>query len=296
MKLYKIIQDNKSFHGGSFDWTPYLPKENGDPGDWTPEVESSECNSGYHVTPYPNMWWADCAKAYEVEVRGMADPLETVGVVDKRVCCSIRLIREVNPGFVDGHRNTGNWNTGLRNTGHRNTGLRNTGHRNTGDWNTGDWNTGLRNTGHRNTGDWNTGDWNTGDWNTGDRNTGYRNTGDWNTGDRNTGLRNTGHRNTGNWNTGDWNTGFFNTTAPKFLEVFEKPLPYDEAMSIQWPSWFGFDLKDDYLGSWKKAFDDSDPIEVEAATKLPNFDYAIFEKVSGITRSMIEQKIKESNE
>ncbi|MFA6074050.1 MAG: hypothetical protein WC758_08085 [Candidatus Woesearchaeota archaeon] len=247
MKIfYKVIsKDNKAIHGGNFDYTDYLPKGN-KKGKWLPLIkEVSECNSGYHITNYWNMWISsEDNRIFEVEVEELKEKND-VGVIDKYVCGKFRFIKEVkaifdknsntgdrNTGYSNtgdsntGYRNTGNSNTGDRNTGDSNTGYRNTGNSNTGDRNTGNRNTGYRNTGYRNTGDRNTGysntgyrntgnsntgDSNTGDSNTGDSNTGDSNTGNSNTGDRNTGNSNTGDRNTGNRNTGYRNTGYRNT-------------------------------------------------------------------------------------
>jgi hypothetical protein len=214
-----------------------------------------------------------------------------------------------------GNRNTGNWNTGNWNTGGQNTGNRNTGNRNTGNWSTGDWNTGNRNTGdwntggqntgNRNTGNWNTGDWNTGflntgDWNTGNRNTGDWNTGNWNTGDWNTGGQNTGNRNTGNRNTGDWNTsdrntGFFNTKPISTILVFNVETSLDEWGSCEKPNFVYFNLVGcgDYKKSFIASFNKTTKSDVELLLKLPNFDYKVFEEISGISEQMIMDKLSQ---
>ena len=229
-KYYKVIgADNKSCHGGHFDWEDYLPKD-GKPGKWTPKIGNIvACERGYHVTEYWNMWYNGGCRVFECEADGVVMD-DVVGVVNKVVCQRVRLIEEMVPAidtesntgsyntgdYNTGDCNTGSYNTGDRNTGHHNTGDHNTGACNTGDHNTGNYNTGGCNTGDRNTGGCNTGGCNTGDCNTGDCNTGYRNTGSCNTGNRNTGNystgeHNTGNRNTGNRNTGDRNTGDCNT-------------------------------------------------------------------------------------
>ena len=42
MTYYKVIsKDNKSCHGGDFDWTPYLPKGT-KPGKWTPKIKDTK--------------------------------------------------------------------------------------------------------------------------------------------------------------------------------------------------------------------------------------------------------------
>ncbi|MEM7789775.1 MAG: pentapeptide repeat-containing protein [Verrucomicrobiota bacterium] len=258
MKLYKVILKNSSCHGGDFDWTKHLPKKNGAPGKWTPRIKDvSECDYGYHVTPYWNMWHKDACEVYECETKGLVKKEDAVGVIDKFVCESVRLIKKVDLNF-DGDSNTGNWNTGDSNTGN---------------WNTGNWNTGDSNTGNSNTGNWNTGNWNTGNSNTGYRNTGYRNTGDWNTGYR--------------------NTGAFNTGRPQYYELFDRPVKAEIYEAIKWPSWFYFDLIDgDYGASWRAAFEGASNKEVKAATELPNFDYDVFEEITTITKAMFRAKLE----
>ena len=169
MKLYKVLKNNKAKDGGNFDYTKYLPTKT-KKGKWTPIIKDiSLCDKGYHVTPYWNMFYETGAQIFEVETKNVQET-EEVGVIDKYVCESIRLVKEVFFTF-DKNRNTGDWNTGDCNTGNRNTGYKNTGDKNTGNWNTGNWNTGYKNTGY-----WNTGNSNTGYWNTGNSNTGFFNT------------------------------------------------------------------------------------------------------------------------
>ena len=250
-KLYKIIKNNASCHGGNFDWTPYLPK-NGKKGKWTPRIKDiSECSKGYHITEHWNMWYKDGCKIYECEAKGILEK-DAVGVNEKVVCESVRLIKEVVFEFDE-----------KSNTGHRNTGNRNTGNRNTG---------------NRNTGDSNTGDSNTGHWNTG-----YSNTGNWNT----------GNRNTGHWNTGHRNTGSLNTIEPETVYLFNKPILYKKYKEISFPSYFYFELLyKGYKESWKDSFKDASKQEAIETIELPNFDYAVFEEITGITKQMLNKKIK----
>ncbi len=273
-KLYKVIDSNgKSFNGGEFDWNEYLP-ELGKPGKWTPVIKDIlECIRGYHVTPYWNMWFQQGCKVFEVETQGLL-PIENpgVGVINKFVCSSVRLVK-----FVDINLNTGILNTGYQNAGNQNTGNLNTGNRNTGNLNTGDQNTGDRNTGDRNTGDQNTGYQNTGYQNTGDRNTGYRNTGDRNTGYRNTGDWNAGNQNTGDWNAGNQNTGSFNSGTPQYYELFNKPISAEKYNSIIWPEWFFFELKGTYLNAWNESFNQASIKEINQTGSLPDFEYTAFE-------------------
>jgi PPE-repeat protein len=296
MTYYKVIsKDNKSCHGGDFDWTPYLPKGS-KPGKWTPEIkDTEECTKGYHVTKYWNMWYKEeGCRIFECEVKGRTYG-ERPGVIEKEVCSSIRLVKEIFPVFDKnrntGDYNTGNWNTGNWNTGHRNTGDLNTGDLNTGDLNTGNWNTGHRNTGDLNTGDLNTGDLNTGNSNTGNSNIGYGNTGDCNTGNCNTGNRNTGNWNTGDWNTGDWNkgnrnTGFFNTIDSD-IQVFNKPCKQEDWENANKPGFIYFNLNGTYEESWRKAYDSASDEEKLLLVKLPNFNAKVFQEISGI---MVDEK------
>ena len=280
MTYYKVIsEDNKSCNGGDFDWTPYLPKGT-KPGKWTPKIkDTKECCKGYHVTRYWNMWYKEDCRIFECEVKGCTTNTNP-GVIEKEVCSSIRLVKEIFPVF-DKNRNAGYCNTGYLNAGDWNT-----GDRNTGDRNTGDRNAGYRNTGDRNTGNCNTGDYNTGDYNTGDRNAGDYNTGDRNTGGCNTGNRNTGYRNTGDWNKSNRNTGFFNTIDPD-IQVFNKPCRQKDWENANKPGFIYFDLNGTYEESWRKAYDSASDEEKLLLVKLPNFDAEVFHEISGI---MVDEK------
>lgn len=154
-KYYKVIgADNKSCHGGDFDWTGYLPR-NGKPGGWTPKIENIvACERGYHVTKYWNMWYKDGCRVFECEADGVVMD-DVVGVVDKVVCQRVRLIEAMVPA-IDTEGNTGGCNTGHRNTGGYNTSNCNTGNYNTGRYNTGDHNTGSWNICDRSSGFFNT--------------------------------------------------------------------------------------------------------------------------------------------
>ena len=263
LKFYKVLdKDNKSKDGGNFDYTEFLPKEN-KKGKWLPLIKDlKECKKGYHITNYWNMWISsEDNKIFEVEVKELQEKSE-VGVIDKFVCGKFRFIKEVKVSF-DISSNTGN---------------RNTGNRNTGD---------------RNTGDSNTGSWNTGDSNTGYSNTGNSNTGSWNTGNSNTGNRNTGNRNTGSWNNSNFNNGFFNTKEVEVIKVFNKDCHKSIWDNCKKPSFIYFDLDKDYKKSFIKSFENTNKEDVELLLKLPNFDYKVFEKISGISKKMIENKLKE---
>ncbi len=288
-KLYKVLVDGKSCHGGDFEWD--LPKKKNNkwvPGKWTKRIKKDDleiCDTGYHVMNDPIQWIKTGCTIYECEVKTIKEWEN-----DKCVCGQVRLLKPFGS-------NNGKDNIGHYNIGHYNTGDRNTGYLNTGDLNTGDLNTGYLNTGDLNTGDRNTGDRNTGYLNTGDRNTGYRNTGD----------RNTGDRNTGEWNSGDFHTGYFNTTKePPFL-MFNKPCDISRE-DINFPDYFYFEVVEwvddeehindgkyeskDYKETFKESFNQTSKENIEKTLKLPNFDYKIFEEISGITKEMIEERIK----
>ena len=124
---------------------------------------------------------------------------------------------------------------------------------------------------------------NTGYWNTGNRNTGNWNTGNWNT----------GNRNTGDWNTGDWNTGFFNTITPDTILIFNKECNRDVWNSAKKPNFLYFDIVgDNYKKSFKESFQKASKEDVELLLKLPNFDYNIFKEISGISKVMIQRKLR----
>jgi hypothetical protein len=174
-----------------------------------------------------------------------------------------------------------------------NTGHSNSGHRNSGNWNTGNRNSGHRNSGNRNSGNWNTGYWNSGYWNSGHSNSGNSNSGNWNTGNWNSGY----------WNSGAYHTGFFNTIKqPPFL-IFNKPCK-KKRDSIKFPRYFYnikltycYEYTDElrirkYKEAWKIAFKEASKKEVKQTIKLPNFNYRIFYQITGITKTMINKRLK----
>ena len=173
----------------------------------------------------------------------------------------------------------------------------------------------------RNSGDSNSGDWNSGDWNSG-----YRNSGDWNSGDSNSGYRNSGDCNSGDWNSGDSNSGYLNTDEP-FIRLFNKDTKFkskDIGIKIKFPDYFYFDLAEwvgvknmtkaekekypyyetttgflrvyKYKEAWKRSFNKATKKDVALTLKLPNFDYRIFEKISGITKKMMDTKLKKNEQ
>ena len=171
----------------------------------------------------------------------------------------------------------------------------------------------LNNSGHRNSGDSNSGHRNSGHSNSGDRNSGHSNSGHSNSGDRNS-----GDRNSGDWNSGHRNSGYMNSNKPD-IRIFNK-ITSKKLENINFPNYFYFDLTnwvnvsdmtdsdkkefwwykttDGYLRtqtyqeSWKKSFNEATKEDVELTLKLPNFNYKIFEEITGITKSIIDKKLK----
>ena len=92
MRLWKVLDANgRACHGGTFDYTPYLPKwspTNGwVPGKWTPRIENPvACQFGYHACRDQDLVrWLN-ARIWACEGRGIV-------VADNKVVCeSIRLI------------------------------------------------------------------------------------------------------------------------------------------------------------------------------------------------------------
>ena len=185
---------------------------------------------------------------------------------------------------------------GNDNVGNRNVGDYNVGDRNVGYWNVGDYNAGNCNVGgYRNVGNWNVGDYNVGDCNVGYCNVGDRNVGNWNVGD---------------YNLGDCNVGHFNTTTPELINIFNKPCERSVWDVCIKPDWIYFYLtlwisestmtqkeKDDhptykttggylksytYKEAWANAYKEATDADIALTLKLPNFDYDVFEEISGI--------------
>ena len=227
-----------------------------------------------------------------------------------------------NSGYHNsGYGNSGNWNSGYHNSGDNNIGNSNSGYRNSGNHNTGSCNSGHSNTGNcnignHNTGSCNSGSFNIGNWNTGNSNSGYRNTGNCNIGNNNTGNYNTGDCNTGNYNTGNWNTGIFNTGACEYTFAFNQlvkkqdleclpSIPFLRFKLVEWipekhmlpeekeqhPKYAtagGYLKKYDYKEAFRKSFEDAKrlpdwPEQLKRLKALPNFNFKIFEEISGIT-------------
>ena len=98
----------------------------------------SLCRSGFHFCLNP----ADCFNYYNFDSSNKVCEVECDDVSEevledsKRVCSSIRIVRELSWHEVLELVNTGNNNTGLNNSGNRNSGNGNSGNGNSGWFNT----------------------------------------------------------------------------------------------------------------------------------------------------------------
>ena len=262
------------------------------------------CESGFHACES----LADCFRFYpfsetktrvaEVLVWGTVK-YEDAGV---KLCASnIKVVRELAWSEVLLLCNSGNQNTGNHNSGNRNS-----GDRNSGDWNRGDFNSGDFNSGSCNSGSWNSGSRNSGDFNTGHSNSGNHNSGSWNS----------GSRNSGDYNTGNWNAGIFNTGACEYTFAFNQlvkkqdleclpSIPFLRFKLVEWipekhmlpeekeqhPKYAtagGYLKKYDYKEAFRKSFEEAKrlpdwPEQLKRLKALPNFNFKIFEEISGIT-------------
>jgi len=87
-KLYKILVDGKSCHGGDMVWS--LPKGT-KPGEWmTCEGELKICSRGIHLTKEPFRWYKANCELYEAEAKDIQEWEN-----DKCVCRSARLIKKL---------------------------------------------------------------------------------------------------------------------------------------------------------------------------------------------------------
>jgi len=162
-------------------------------------------------------------------------------------------------------------------------------------------NTGNKNSGYENSGNWNSGNGNSSDWNSGNRNSGHGNSGN----------KNTGNWNSGDWNSGDWNSGYFNSDTPSTVRVFNKECSRDDWENAVKPFWLfepspttwvsegdmtndekeknptfstccGYLRKNDWEEEWRKAFEGASEEDVQKVRDLPNFDYDVFEEITGL--------------
>ena len=94
-EYYKVLVDNRSCHGGTFDWTPYVPKGKR-PGKWLPLIEDVRaCSRGYHACTADQLtdWLADGCDIFAVEYRD--EPTDDGNKVVGGQC---RVLRRIEHG------------------------------------------------------------------------------------------------------------------------------------------------------------------------------------------------------
>lgn len=262
------------------------------------------CSRWYHVTPnwlkYSRVRDLDDIKIYEVETIGESFDLpfnfgkEPAFIIS---CSSIRFLKDITSECKTllkqfKEKNQGSFNIGENNTGDTNEGDYNSGNSNKGDYNAGASNIGTNNTGNFNAGSYNSGHHNTGNNNTGTANLGNYNVGTGNIGDKNCGSFNVGSFNVGDFNIGNRHIGYFNIGVSN-IKMFNKEidiLPED----IQFPRWITVD--DPFSSMFSKRelrsrFENADNDDIYRTINLPNFNYAIFEKITGISKEDIDKKL-----
>ncbi len=297
-KYYKVLSAESLSPSTRFDYGPYLPAD-GKPGKWLPKIPNAKLRQeGYYASRYWNFWYVEGGRIFEVELRGVLRG-SSCGV-EKQVCAEqMRLLKDVTEELLPmlksgnlcgnstsnntGLLNTGSGNIGSSNAGDFNLGSRNTGSLNDGDFNTGDSNTGMDNVGDFNSGSSNSGSGNKGHRNSGDCNIGSYNSGSNNVGNFNSGSFNKGNGNVGKWNIGDYCSGFFNTQSHAAF-MFNKPTKFTQN-SVKLPRWLNF-------ANCKNAFEAAPDSEIEDTLLLPNFDFQIFFKITGISKSDFERKLR----
>lgn len=303
-KYYKILTSKNTSLERGFDYTPYLP-ENGNPGKETPFIMNPiPCSRGYHVTPnwlkYSRVRDLDDIKIYEVETIGESFDLpfnfgkEPTFIIS---CSSIRFLKDVTSECKTllkqfKEKNQGSFNLGENNTGDTNKGDYNSGNSNKGDYNAGASNIGTNNTGNFNAGSYNSGHHNTGNNNTGTANLGNYNAGTGNIGDKNCGSFNVGSFNVGDFNIGNRHVGYFNIGVSN-IKMFNKEIDIPPE-DIQFPRWITVD--DPFSSMFSKRelrsrFENADSDDIYRTINLPNFNYAIFEKITGISKEDIDKKL-----
>ena len=83
-----------------------------------------------------------------------------------------------------------------------------------------------------------------------------------------------------------------NTITPPTVLLFNKTISRKIYDKIVFPNYFYFEIKKDYKQSWIESFSKATKEEITATTKLPNFNYAVFENITGITEKMITARLK----
>ncbi len=262
------------------------------------------CENGFHFCLKPN----DCFNYYDFKPDNIVCEVEALGEIDtksdgdKSCTNHIRIGKRLSWHEVLTLINSGSANSGRANSGDWNSGNLNSGNRNSGDRNSGDWNSGNLNSGDRNSGD----------WNSGDRNSGNLNSGNLNSGDWNSGNLNSGDRNSGDWNSGNSLTGvlctkqvtvsFFDKPSKMTLSAWRDTEAYylmREVRLTEWVAWSSMsdeekleypraETSEGYLKryEYKQAhatwWANLDTRQRAVYPALPNFDKALFLKITGI--------------
>ena len=94
-EFYKVLVNNHSCHGGTFDWTPYMPKGKR-PGKWLPLIEDVRaCSRGYHACTADQLtdWLTDGCDIFAVEYRD--EPTDDGNKVVGGQC---RVLRRIEHG------------------------------------------------------------------------------------------------------------------------------------------------------------------------------------------------------
>nr|DAF72690.1 MAG TPA: hypothetical protein [Caudoviricetes sp.] len=270
------------------DWT-CKGKQYTCPGTFEEYVKPSVCNVGMHFCKNA----ADCFRYYDFDPNNHVAEVIAHGTVaeDKNKCATnnLEIVREIPWAEVLEIVNTGKACTGRCNSGDRNS-----GNWNSGNWNSGDWNSGDSNSGDRNSGNWNSGNWNSGDRNSGDRNSGNWNSGDWNATSFSNGCFNTASSKIYMFNKPtDWTfEQWFNCRARRLLnQIDDCPLEYvylsdmtdeEKAAHPEAETTGGYLKECTIADNAQKWWDGLNNDDRNVILSLPNFDAAIFKKVTGI--------------
>jgi hypothetical protein len=104
-KLYKVLVDGKSCHGGNHTWDLPNGKK---PGKWQTIAGAAlvMCHVGFHITDGDGLatWWKQGATAYEVEVDGDTPECRGIGDERKVVVGKVRLLRVVDEKTLNKHQ------------------------------------------------------------------------------------------------------------------------------------------------------------------------------------------------
>ena len=76
------------------------------------------------------------------------------------------------------------------------------------------------------------------------------------------------------------------------INVFNKPCNLKDWDSVCKPDFIYFTVDKGYKESFIESFNKTTKEDVLLLLNLPNFDYNVFEDISGISKTMIENKIK----